>query len=440
MFRQVASRKRRSQGRQQTATGTCGVERQKMKVNLAAQAISSSVADALEFCNIDLKDRTFADSEATVKLIRIFDKLFDMMNSRNPVAKNFKAPLRMSTHHLWKPFFEEAASYILGLKDVTGLPLYLTRRKTAFLGFFMAIKSFEGLCEDLLGGQEPLMRYLLTYKCSQDHLELFFGAIRSRGGWNNNPTALQFMAAYKRLLVRHEVQQAKGNCSMQDQTSILHVTRRANHHEDVAHDAPLDDHAAARRFGMIASPRAEDHDYADVPNPTTLSLYVENVVDYIAGYVVRMLQRKITCPDCMAALQEQEGSGGLLLRRKNRGGLLVPSSSVVVICKSTEKRLRRLEASNSTCRKLIQRPNLQAAIVCATLHDLAEDQAELFRGIHEHMFDTEPQNNHVVELTKLTASCYSKIRLHHQARRFTEQSVGPNIRSNNMRTVIFLGQ
>lgn len=411
-----------------------------MKVNLAAQAISSSVADALEFCNIDLKDGTFADSEATVKLIRIFDKLFDMMNSRNPVVKNFKAPLRMSTHHLWKPFFEEAASYILGLKDVTGLPLYLTRRKTAFLGFLMAIKSFEGLCEDLLGGQEPLMRYLLTYKCSQDHLELFFGAIRSRGGWNNNPTALQFMAAYKRLLVRHEVQQARGNCSMQDQTSILHVTRRANHHEDVAHDAPLDDHAAARRFGMIASPRAEDHDYVDVPNTTTLSLYVENVVDYIAGYVVRMLQRKITCPDCMAALQEQEGSGGLLLRRKNRGGLLVPSSSVVVICKSTEKCLRRLEASNSTCRKLIQRPNLQAAIVCATLHDLAEDQAELFRGIHEHMFDTEPQNNHVVELTKLTASCYSKIRLHHQARRFTEQSVGPNIRSNNMRTVIFLGQ
>ncbi|XP_042146141.1 uncharacterized protein LOC121835739 [Ixodes scapularis] len=112
-----------------------------MKVNLAAQAINSSVADALEFCDIDLKNGTFTDSEATVKLIWIFDKLFDMMNSKNPVVKSFKAPLRMSTHHLCKPFFEETASHILGLKDVTGLPLYLTKRKIAFLRFLMNIKS-----------------------------------------------------------------------------------------------------------------------------------------------------------------------------------------------------------------------------------------------------------------------------------------------------------
>jgi len=40
------------------------------------------------------------------------------------------------------------------------------------------------------------MKYLLTYKFSQDHIELFFGAVRSTGGFNNNPTA------YKRLLMR----------------------------------------------------------------------------------------------------------------------------------------------------------------------------------------------------------------------------------------------
>ena len=42
----------------------------------------------------------------------------------------------------------------------------------------------------------------LTYKLSQDHLELFFSAVRAAGGFNNNPTAQQFMAAYKRLLFR----------------------------------------------------------------------------------------------------------------------------------------------------------------------------------------------------------------------------------------------
>ena len=45
--------------------------------------------------------------------------------------------------------------------------------------------------------KEAPMKYILTYKFSQDHLELFFGAIRSSGGFNINPTAQQFTAACK---------------------------------------------------------------------------------------------------------------------------------------------------------------------------------------------------------------------------------------------------
>ena len=35
------------------------------------------------------------------------------------------------------------------------------------------------------------LNFLLMYKFSQDHLELFFDAIRTAGGWNNNPTPEQ---------------------------------------------------------------------------------------------------------------------------------------------------------------------------------------------------------------------------------------------------------
>jgi len=45
----------------------------------------------------------------------------------------------------------------------------------------------------------------MTYKLSQDHIETFFSAIRSRGGFNNNPTAWEFKAAFKRILVRADV-------------------------------------------------------------------------------------------------------------------------------------------------------------------------------------------------------------------------------------------
>ena len=65
-------------------------KQQKMKVNLAAQSPSASVADAIEFCAATLKLPQFQGSEATVKFLRLFDHLFDNLNSRNPLAKGYK--------------------------------------------------------------------------------------------------------------------------------------------------------------------------------------------------------------------------------------------------------------------------------------------------------------------------------------------------------------
>ena len=49
---------------------------QKMKVNLAAQALSASVADALEYCEGKLKLPQFQGCGPTVLFIRVFDRLF----------------------------------------------------------------------------------------------------------------------------------------------------------------------------------------------------------------------------------------------------------------------------------------------------------------------------------------------------------------------------
>ena len=101
--------------------------------------------------------------------------------------------------------------------------MYKTKRKTGFVGFILAIESVKMLFKDLVGSIDPPMNYLLTYKFSQDHLELFFGAVRSAGGFNNNPTAQQFTAAYKRLLMRSTIEGGKGNCQKLDPTSILYI-------------------------------------------------------------------------------------------------------------------------------------------------------------------------------------------------------------------------
>ncbi|KAL0150623.1 hypothetical protein M9458_054040 [Cirrhinus mrigala] len=120
---------------------------QKMKVNLAAQTISTSVADALRFCERHLQLPQFAGCEPTCKFLEIFDRLFDMMNSRNPFARGLKGPLRHANERTNMAFLMEAYNYIIGLKEpgITGRPLVATGKKTAFLGFLVAIKSFKQL-------------------------------------------------------------------------------------------------------------------------------------------------------------------------------------------------------------------------------------------------------------------------------------------------------
>ena len=54
-------------------------QKQKMKVNLAAQTLSASVADALDFCQKS-KFGGFEGCEGTINFIRKIDHLFDILN------------------------------------------------------------------------------------------------------------------------------------------------------------------------------------------------------------------------------------------------------------------------------------------------------------------------------------------------------------------------
>ncbi|KAG5859435.1 hypothetical protein JTB14_021487 [Gonioctena quinquepunctata] len=55
-------------------------------VNLAVQILSGSAADSLEFLVVDLQDIRFREAGATIKCIRLMNKVFDLLNSRNPMT------------------------------------------------------------------------------------------------------------------------------------------------------------------------------------------------------------------------------------------------------------------------------------------------------------------------------------------------------------------
>ena len=267
---------------------------QKMKVNLAAQILSSSVADALEYCEGKGMPQ-FQGCGATVKFIRKFDRLFDVLNSRNPRAKNYKAPIRKTNYQFVKKFLDEACEHIKGLKGPEGQPLVKSQRKTGFLGFLLCVEAVLGLAKDLVCDDNPVLNYILTYKMSQDHLELFFGAVRSAGGWNNNPTALQFRSAYRQLMMRHEIKGGRGNCIPQDDTEMLSNVDDQNKKKSTP--VKVDEMTIVRKYDLALRPQPveSDHDYFDIPNDMELSECKSAAISYIAGYVVRMVQKKTHC-------------------------------------------------------------------------------------------------------------------------------------------------
>ena len=67
-----------------------------MKVSLATQLLSQSVANGIEFCRENLQMEDFVGSEATVEFLRNFYVLFDIMNSKYTFGKFSKAPLKAS--------------------------------------------------------------------------------------------------------------------------------------------------------------------------------------------------------------------------------------------------------------------------------------------------------------------------------------------------------
>jgi hypothetical protein len=179
--------------------------KKKMKVSLAAQVLSASVADSIEFCDKDLCLKQFSDTDGTCEYLRTFNIAFDLLDSKVPFSKNTKMPLRVDNKDVWTSHFKQIDRFIRGLHHTNpvlpsqepaakrpkkDLRVVSGPRKKGFLGFLINIQSYEAIF-NLYVEQKQFIKYILGHKLSQDHLEIMFGTIRSSLGLNNNPTVVQ---------------------------------------------------------------------------------------------------------------------------------------------------------------------------------------------------------------------------------------------------------
>lgn len=140
------------------------------------------MADAIDFCR-DLKINGFENSEPTTEFIRFIDNWFDILNSRNPHGRGSKSPIQLLNFQDIQIFLDNIITYVSTLTWEQGQGLMIEHpKKTGFLGIIISSMSVKQIFKDVIIQNPVQFKYLLTYKLSQDHLELFFNAVRAHGG------------------------------------------------------------------------------------------------------------------------------------------------------------------------------------------------------------------------------------------------------------------
>lgn len=146
------------------------------------------------------------------------------MNSEDLQATGYKKPLSKDNFAEVESIFQYADTFIRSIKLLTGQTVLQSQSETGCLGFLINMQSLQGIYKELVV-ELGVLEYIRTYRFSQDHVETFFGTIRAKGGSNNNPSAVQFKAAYKRLLTHNNLTAPlKSNCRDFGDTTIRNVT------------------------------------------------------------------------------------------------------------------------------------------------------------------------------------------------------------------------
>jgi hypothetical protein len=347
------------------------------------------------------------------KFLFAFSNIADMLNCTNRFSKRkFDTPLTEDNYQILKEYADNFISYIESLKCADGKSILKSNKKTGFLGLSLCLKKMFKLFDTL---KPHGLTYLLTYKLSQDYLEKFFSAIRSREGFNNNPNALQFKTAYKRLLVRHEIKKIEnGNCLF-DGVEIPHVSTTRK--------------KITRLEGDVLNKSVSDfgHDY--ISTFWQLSQYVENVVNYIADYISK--KKKYKKIDCSVCPRQIIGKDMPVLSKIQDWGTSyrAPSRDVTSICTLCEKIVRQ----NS---HRLTAKNMKAILSNEVFNKLGIpfDTTEM----NNHVMSQDILNDHRVLLCKLIIEFYLKVRFFHEAS--TMSAKDEYIRQKYTKLILFKGQ
>jgi hypothetical protein len=248
-----------------------------------------------------------------------------------------------------------------------------------------------------MAGPSIILDHICTYKLSQDHLEIYFGSLRRRGGQNDNPTTKQLMANYKRLLCHPDILNSlKANCVKQDGTVVLSID--SNLHDGANNVVP-----DIMRANFDADIGAQFNVLVE-----SLSNYKVEATLNIAHYLVCDLQKHIDCHYCKELLLCEEcPEGGQLLKIKGTNKFASPDVSSLCILGERifsffENEQAMFSKNVSVLDRLLNAANNENNAVQFSHHPMDID------GVWQEEFAEHPQR-----LAQRVLKKYFSIRLHH---------------------------
>ena len=370
----------------------------KMKVSVAAQTLSHSVSAAITFLR-NLKLQEFKDSRATSDFILLMNNIFDILNSKSKFGKNYKAPITIDNFLGIEGHIQNAIEVLKSLKDEKGIFLKDGPRRVFVIGFCISSQSILEISRKLLNRSSKPFNYILTYRFSQDQLEMYFAKIRSRFGWNNNPTTLQLKYAIRQLLLRNKIESpSTANCIAVSNMRESDLSK--------------------------VDPRVSDL-------LLTTNIWRSDVIHYISGYIVKKLFDSISCHECAAALCEDSETskfhsyeGNLtLLACKRYGNLIVPSHSVCRVVSCVDRKARQALCKWATISNEINR-KIQFEVIHEmkniTFQSISDHSRE------NHIIDLNLRDDHITIIIREIVKQYLLLFYHQFGRVFTERVLKRN--------------
>lgn len=175
----------------------------KMKVSLATQLFSNSVASSIEFL-MEKGYTEFEDSAGTIEFTRRMNNLFDILNSKENADNEFKIPLCNANKENTFEYLKECVEYLRKLKFSSEF-VCESPKKVGAKGLIIDILNVIDIYKEYV--ETNLLTNLPVYLLNQDQLESWFARMRAFNclGQNTNPTTVQYCAAHRKNSVKSEI-------------------------------------------------------------------------------------------------------------------------------------------------------------------------------------------------------------------------------------------